>query len=923
MHRSSKKQTQTLNQSELAIANRVEREINIFFSESNALYKKINVDDFHNNIDNMKNYINYLNYNIKYKIQELTDINYSNNGKIIEILNDDTITSDIKIKYENQSYNYYSSNLQSFIKHIYIYDNKIFFLMPFKFRKENTPNFNTIRIESVNIIDLLTIKKQQSLRIPIEQICNKELFKERYNINIDNDSLCKLKYNDNDLFKYVFFINVLKEEIKSNNIDLIDCYYEKFGKIRDIKLESKKIKIQYFLDSNVNYYDIPLDMFINNIYIENSNKIYYLIENSKISDSIKIINLIDYIYAYINLYDYVKEIFKNFNNEYYLKMFISNESYLNNIFSTSLPDIQTVFSNTFIYLNNNIEEAIYIYCNKITDNKEEALQTILELINNYLFYIYQYYIVIEHYKNFLQSADFANKNIANFYVYMKTSNFNSYLENIIYQFNIIIDININNKSITEKNLTVYKLNNTVLRNITPFKYPDNKLDIINNKSLLIDYIRSTKSSINYLNLISRDDYNENNVITIPQYTNICWFIAMITGITYSDYSRKLLNSKRLRSSNKFKRFIYYIIDYITNEKKAYSINLNRIDISNCDLLKYLKETPINVLKDYIVNYALINKLHEDPHKQDIKNMFITILYDNNNESITLTSNIIYKYIQNNLLDTVKYLILYNILQDKTYELNTNNIDTAVNDIWCDFIKNISININSFTKYGIKYYHRNILENFYNLLDIKSLFFYINKTGRNIKLYIKSLKSIAEYKLYDPDIIILNTGYNTDVLSELTDHDITFDNNYKTIIFNDVEYKLDYMLHGTDESKTCINCGHCICALEYYGVQYIHDARNTRYFLKCNDEIDYRIPCSLIKNNWKDNIFTDKCYTINTCGYLNKDGLKSSNVLQNILRTDICYGYDNKYTFVYVKITSSLASVSNNRSRSRSSRSRSY
>jgi hypothetical protein len=919
MHRSSKKksQSQSLNPTEAGIATRVEKEINIFFSESNALYKKINVDDFHNNIDNMKNYINYLNYNIKNKIQELTDVNFSKNGIIIEILNDDDITSDIKIKYEKIPDKYYSSNLKIFIKHIYIFDNKIFYLMPFKFRKTNTPIFNTIRIESVNIIELLLTIKQQSLQIPIEQICNKDLFKERYNINKDNNSLYKLKYNDNDLFKYVFFINMLKKEIKSNNIDLIDCYYEKFGKIRDIKLESKILKIQYFKDSNVNYYDIPLDMFINNIYIENSNKIYYLIENS--SDSIKIINLIDYIYTYINLYEYIKEIFKNFNNEYYIKMFISNESYLNNIFSTNLSNIQTVFENTFIYLNNNIEEAIYIYCNKITDNKEKALQTILELINNYLFYIYQYYIVIEHYKLFLQSS-ISNKNIQNFYVYMKTSNFDTYLDYIIYQFNI--DINIFKKSIKEKNLTVYKLNNTVLRNITPFKYPANKLDIINNKSLLIDYIRSTKSSINYLNIISSDDYNENNVITIPQYQGICWFIAMITGITYSDYSRNLLYSKRLRVSNNFIKFIYNIIENITNEKKAYSINLNKIDMSNCDLLKYLKEAPIYVLKDYIVNYALINKLHEDPHKQDIKNMFIKILQNNRNESITLTSDIIYKYIQNNL-DTVKYLILHNILQDKTYELNTNNIDNAVKEIWCDFIENISTNINSFTKYGIKYYHRNILENFYNLLDIKSLFFYINKTDRNIKLYTKSLKPIAEYKSYDPDIIILNTGYSTSVLSELIDHDIRFDSNYKTIIFNDVEYKLDYMLHGTDASKTCINCGHCICALEYYGVQYIHDSRNIRYLLKCNDDVDYSIPCYLIKNNWKDNIFTDKCYSINTCGYLNKDGLNSSTILQNISRPHLCYGYDNSYTFVYVKITSSLASVSNNRSRSRSSRSRSY
>jgi hypothetical protein len=29
-------------------------------------------------------------------------------------------------------------------------------------------------------------------------------------------------------------------------------------------------------------------------------------------------------------------------------------------------------------------------------------------------------------------------------------------------------------------------------------------------------------------------------MTIPQYKNICWFIAILTGIAYSDNSKKLL-----------------------------------------------------------------------------------------------------------------------------------------------------------------------------------------------------------------------------------------------------------------------------------------------------------------------------------------------------------------------------------------------
>ena len=54
---------------------------------------------------------------------------------------------------------------------------------------------------------------------------------------------------------------------------------------------------------------------------------------------------------------------------------------------------------------------------------------------------------------------------------------------------------------------------------------------------MIEYI---KYYIYYINNIYIKPNIKIKYMTIPQYKNICWFIAILTGITYSDNSKKLL-----------------------------------------------------------------------------------------------------------------------------------------------------------------------------------------------------------------------------------------------------------------------------------------------------------------------------------------------------------------------------------------------
>jgi hypothetical protein len=146
----------------------VERAINNFFtSERGLIYKQINSID---NLELIIKYITYLNSKIQSNKITLTDVNVERKGKITEIRYDDS-NSDIKYKYEKGGDKVYPVMLKTFIKDIYIYnDTNIFFLMPLKFRKANTPIFNQINIQKVEVDTLLPKSSEKSFAVPQSRI---------------------------------------------------------------------------------------------------------------------------------------------------------------------------------------------------------------------------------------------------------------------------------------------------------------------------------------------------------------------------------------------------------------------------------------------------------------------------------------------------------------------------------------------------------------------------------------------------------------------------------------------------------------------------------------------------------------------------------------------------------------------------------
>lgn len=287
------------------------------------------------------------------------------------------------------------------------------------------------------------------------------------------------------------------------------------------------------------------------------------------------------------------------------------------------------------------------------------------LISKYLFFIYANYIIFND---------------------SKSSKF--YLKNIIKQYNYDIFPKLS------KNIPPYllHLNNYYIDNIQHnpnYIVPNNAKSIISSKENMIEYI---KYYIYYINNIYIKPNIKNKYMTIPQYKNICWFIAILTGITYSDNSKKLLlNNPTSRINNKYQEFndfIFYIIDNISATYRIYNEKIEY----DCKILKELKKKPIKLIIYLIINY--------------IKN--------NENKCIESLLKIIKLAIINNFSKKIKY---YRDEIIKSYDYNY---------FLCKFISHLPLNI--FT-------------DFIKLLNIKNL----NDFNNNKKTLKKLLKlRIKEY-----------------------------------------------------------------------------------------------------------------------------------------------------------------------------------
>ena len=388
--------------------------------------------------------------------------------------------------------------------------------------------------------------------------------------------------------------------------------------------------------------------------------------------------------------------------------------------------------------------------------------------------------------------------------------------------------------------------------------------ILNSNSKGIYYILIIK---NYL--ISNRIAVSNNIITIPQYIGICWYISMLTGICYSDASRKLILSKindlkaKLSTSTietsetNFIKTVIYIIETITEPQLKYGDNIKE----NCNIFKYFK--------------------NELP-------MFLHLKYNEITESLIRENGLNQRINDSEIAGSDDYYfinIINRISKNGTIPITTTTIP---------------INMTGLTIYGF-----GILNMLYKMLAIDSYYF----LNIQSQIYKKKLDSA----IINPDIIIIQKlsqfSIENYIKSSLFEEDITdkilFTNeNSETFTFNGNNYKLDYVLYAntaTNNECTREGCGHCISAINYHGEKYYYNSGNAEKNFNCDVE-SIRIPCTLNRQDWNINNIKTPHFTINKCFYRNVDLSKNDiKIEKDIIDESQLYFDNDDIICVYVKV----------------------
>jgi hypothetical protein len=382
--------------------------------------------------------------------------------------------------------------------------------------------------------------------------------------------------------------------------------------------------------------------------------------------------------------------------------------------------------------------------------------------------------------------------------------------------------------------------------------------------------------------------DKNTYITIPQYEGICWFISFLTALTYSDRNKKLLINKYdeiktivLDDLDKitpkteyiiiFNTLVYYIINNVTKDFKTY----NASDMqSDCNLFDNFKKYPILFIKklindmDNFYKNLVIEKIKKTEKPEGILSSLSRRIF---NSSSLKYENEMIKYYENKLSK--------NSINDHNY-------------IFYSILNK---------QYGIMQMHYSIIKMFYSFLNIHCLYVY--------KIKDKYFK-LKDFDI-DYDIIIIDNHFNHDYYyynSIENMIDITDDilNKKDSIIYNKNKYELDYLLHLTDIDKTGDKYSHCISAIHYNDEEYYYNSASALNTISCKKDKSVRIPCSLIKEKWKNKIDTNTCYKLQECAYNieHKDTTidpKINDIIKNSIYYNICFTKDTHYITCYVKV----------------------
>jgi len=411
---------------------------------------------------------------------------------------------------------------------------------------------------------------------------------------------------------------------------------------------------------------------------------------------------------------------------------------------------------------------------------------------------------------------------------------------------------------------------------------------------------------------------QNYYITIPQYTNICWYVSILTGMCYSDANKKLITSKidihnTEEEDYEFTALIKTLIKNITNIYRKY--DTKKIDSkTNCEIYEYLKTQP---------KFALDNLLYDmciffvDDY---IRYIFRTT--SSRNRTSLSKSVKSYKSLRSNIkikLDRrTKILEIHESEYEKFILFLTKKYKLSKYAFFINiFIANIIekndkyiLDIFNLQHYELNITDINILEYLYELLGIKSKFIYVNKNDIKTEELLfyeynnKYLINSTETQTDIPDVIILE--YNSNIILELDFSTYIdplkykikiIDNNLGIIEYKGVNYKLDYILHGNDIQKTCeykCDCRHLISAITYNNKDYIYDSSKISQKIVCGDK-SYDLPCTFMRQDWNKDINKDLTYCIKNCKY----NLECN--IDNIPKNELCYTFNTDITYVYVKM----------------------
>ena len=624
------------------------------------------------------------------------------------------------------------------------------------------------------------------------------------------------------------FINLIENDIKIINIKFI--YYSLINNSTILGFNNNFFK--KFL-----YYDINLinqiHLLKNHIYLERN---IITIKNKKVFNNLLYNLNINNSINYLNNKNIIIDI-EIYNYESILFFF--------NIFSFCLKHNYNLYT-----INNKIQILdIYNYTHNINELFE--IYSLNDIINNNKNLLIKKINIKDDIKNNIQNINLLNNykipiNLNYLKSFYKSLNFLDVKKEII---TIYIDKNIYNE----------KYYNFIINSITRINFQKNYLIIICQDEEFIKNIElfNDISYIYYKNLNNININDDNLIIYILLLSNYilindCDLLHIINYINsnskiFIPYTYKTFNNHNLyyinqeSINNNLNNKILYICfqKYILKNNKLYSIkNINKLNYDilylNFYILKLINNntefelTNISNKINYIYNnnyqdYAINLNKNNDKYYKKIFNNYELLDNDNLNNYLKISNINVYinNNINENIIDTKKsinfnYYILYisnNFNYDNIYiKLLINKLFFIKNKKFIYFTKNnnsIENNYKNLDYFNIIVNNDNNINNklniFYNLIDDKSIIFYIkNLYFYNINNIIIDDNLILNNKFINNDFIICNKTYFKD-LYKLNDNII--DNflylNYKIInnyIFNENIFNIKLFIYLYEKNK---------------------------------------------------------------------------------------------------------------------------